>query len=279
MWLKHAIRKKQFFYLELYREPNLEPVTPKFCGIRHIDIQDFKLGKKSKQSAGEFIILENLTASFSHPCVMDLKLGNVNYDPGEHKPEKIRIRKLKLNTTTSGKHGVRLSGLRVYRPQNDSYISLKSTGWGDYLHDRRYFTDAIKFFLHNGYRLNTEVIPIFIERLEKILAALKSQKTFRFRATSLLFVYEGDLSNINILNPPKVDVRLIDFDHAVVSPEPGSEDANGVNIGVSELIDFFKQILYSSRRTLSRYELLSPKIPHTIWKGKKGSIGCEVHEK
>jgi hypothetical protein len=264
------------FYLELHREPILEPLTAKFWEIRHIEVNEHKDYKRRNQTEGQFIILENLTSSFSYPCVMDLKLGNINYDVAEHKIDKIRLRKLKLDVTTAGKHGVRLSGLRVYRPRYDSYLTRTSKHFGDYLHAKWQLKRAIKLFLHDGYRIRTEIIPMFIQRLKKLLVALKSQKTFKFRASSVLFLYEGDLPNVNILNPI-VDLRLIDFDHASISPEPVLEDTTGVTLGVSELIDIFKQILYSSRRTRSDSELLSitKVVPTAVFESPKGSISDE----
>jgi hypothetical protein len=265
------------FYLELYREPILEPLTPKFWEIRRMQVNNIKEPyRRPKQTEGEFIILENLTASFTHPCVMDLKLGNINYDVAEHKIDKIRLRKIKLEVTTAGKHGVRLTGLRVYRPRYDNYLTRNSKQFGDYLHAKWQLKRAIKLFLHDGYRLRTEIIRMFIQRLKKLLVALKSQKTFQFRASSVLFIYEGDLPNVNILNPI-VDVRLIDFDHASISPEPLLEDTNGVILGVSELVDIFKQILYSSRRTRSDSELhrITKVVPTTLWESEKGSISDE----
>jgi len=262
------------FYLELHREPILEPLTPKFWEIRQMEVNNFQQFKRPNQTEGEFIILENLTSSFSHPCVMDVKLGTINYDVADE-IEKIRLRKLKLDVTTAAKHGVRLSGLRVYRPRYDSYLTRNTKQFGAYLHTKWQLKRAIKLFLHDGYRLRTEIIPMFIQRLKKLLAALKSQKTFRFRASSVLFIYEGDLSNVNILKPI-VDVRLIDFDHSSISPEPVLEDTSGTAFGVSELIEILKQILYSSRRTKSDSELLSiTKVPTTFFESPNGSISDE----
>jgi hypothetical protein len=263
------------FYLELYREPILETVTPKFWEIRRLNVDSLGDYRRHFQTE-EFIILENLTHSFSHPCVMDLKLGTINYDVAIHQIDKIRLRKLKLDVTTAGKHGVRLSGLRVYRPHNDSYLTRNSKQFGDYLHAKWQLKRAIKLFLHDGYRLRIEIVRMFIQRLTKLETALKSQKTFRFRSSSVLFIYEGDLQN-NVHINPIVDLRLIDFDHAVISPEPLLEDTTGVTLGVSELIDIFKQILYSSRRTKSDSELrsITKVVPTTLFKSPKGSISDE----
>jgi len=244
------------FYQHIHTEPLLEPLVPKYWEIRHIDYIN-EDNRRYFQTQGEFLILENLTAAISHPCVMDLKLGNINYDPSRHKPDKIRLRKLRLESTTAGKLGVRLSGLRVFRPRYDNYLICTSK-YTYHLHTEWHLKRAIKLFLHDGYRLRTELIPMFIQRLKQLLRALKSQTTFDFLSSSVLFIYEGDLQTVKETKTAKlspVDVRLIDFDHASIRPHPITEDSNGTTLGISALINLMKKILFSAKKTISDSKL------------------------
>jgi hypothetical protein len=253
------------FYQHIHSEPLLEPLVPKYWKNIHIDniSDDYR---RSFQTPGEFIILENLTSGFNHPCVMDIKLGNINYDPSRHLQEKIRMRKVKLGSTTSGKLGVRLSALRVFRPRHGNYLIHTSKTF-HHLHTERHLKWVLKLYLHDGYRLRTELIPMFIKQLKELLSALKNQTTFEFLSSSVLFIYEGDLENVQENKPAtkgtRVVVRLIDFDHASIRPHPpgiigGQQEAvdpTGVILGISTLINILQKILFCAKKPKTDSEI------------------------
>lgn len=56
--------------------------------------------------------MEDITSSFHHACVLDLKLGKKNYYQ-QHSTEEKRLRKIKQTASTAAKLGLRLSGIRV----------------------------------------------------------------------------------------------------------------------------------------------------------------------
>jgi len=205
---------------------------------------------------------------------MDLKLGNRNYDPSRHQLDKIRVRKLRLQSTTSGKLGVRISGLRVYRPRYNNYLTRSATSFGDHIHSEWHLKRAIKLFLHDGYRLRTELIPLFIDRLKKLLKAVKTQRTFDFLSSSVLLIYEGEIEKVkdsNVSRFTSVDVRLIDFDHASLKIHPTAEDTTGTTIGISTLIGIFRKILYSAKKIRSDSELQRTFVMPKIMRSPKGS--------
>ncbi len=57
----------------------------------------------------QFACLENLTTSFKHPCMVDLKMGSLAYNP-----LKSQKQQLKIKNSTSGSVGFRISGMEVY---------------------------------------------------------------------------------------------------------------------------------------------------------------------
>lgn len=59
------------------------------------------------------IVLENLTAGYKHPCIIDLKMGRRSWDEEVHDELEISWRKIRANATTSSDLGFRLGGLRV----------------------------------------------------------------------------------------------------------------------------------------------------------------------
>lgn len=58
-------------------------------------------------------MLENLTAGYKYPCVIDLKMGTKAWDEEVHTDLQIKWRKIKVRATTSADFGFRLGGLRV----------------------------------------------------------------------------------------------------------------------------------------------------------------------
>jgi len=149
------------FYEHIHTEPILQPLVPKFLEIRHIENikDDFQ---RYFHTPGEFIILENLTAGFVHPCVIDLKLGNVNYDPSRHNRDKIRVRKLKLSSTTSGNLAMRIAAVRVFRSRYGNYLTLHSK-FAHHIHTESHLRSYLELTLHDGYRLRTELIPSILK--------------------------------------------------------------------------------------------------------------------
>ena len=53
------------------------------------------------------------------------------------------------------------------------------------------FQETLTEFLHNGYRLRSELIDLIVERLRALHAMLSKQNTFRFYSSSLLVMYDG----------------------------------------------------------------------------------------
>lgn len=77
-------------------------------------------------------------------------------------------------------------------------------------------------------------------------------------ASSVLLIYEGDTDDA-LSSRPKVDVRLIDFDHTEIL-EDGEEphdgyDSAGTRWGVRNLIHFFRKLAYALQTHVSTSNL------------------------
>lgn len=89
------------------------------------------------------------------------------------------------------------------------------------------------------------VIELFISKLEE-LARVFSVNQHRFIASSLLFIYEGEINNLD--NADNCDsylpsLYLIDFGH--VTPLPSNKVDEGVLHGIHSIINTFKNLTAS----------------------------------
>ncbi|KAG8231313.1 hypothetical protein J437_LFUL006969 [Ladona fulva] len=138
----------------------------------------------------DFILLENLTARFKQPCVLDLKVGTRQYGDSAS-PAKVRSKMMKVATTTSGKIGLRLGGMQVYQVTTRRFL-CRNKLFGRALTIEG-FRMALVQFLHNGWHIRLDVVKPLLERLEALEGILTRLGAARFYTCSLLCLYEGEL--------------------------------------------------------------------------------------
>lgn len=252
MVCKPLIPRECEFYQTIYREfPQLIPLTPAFHGSITIRNQISNKQEDAPMSAdeliihrntslvhnylnnstippfipsniSEYIVLQDLTAGMSKPCAMDMKVGT------------------RQRFTTSTLLGFRLCGMRVHR-------------WsGLYSVDRLFgrgltpdtVEDAVAAFLFDGERVRTELIPSILEGLERIISVIEDPSfPYRFYTSSLLFIYEGD-QKAAAAHPerPLVQLKIIDFAHAVPKNHKDGEGDDGFLFGLRNLVILFQNI-------------------------------------
>jgi len=240
MVCKHLIPREYQFYQTIYNSfPQLIPLIPEFHGSITLHSPSSSIVPSSPSSSPsdaasvvpfssacdesddvyEFVVLQDLTAGMLKPCAMDMKVGTRHRFP------------------TSKLLGYRLCGMRVHR-------------WaGLYAVDRLFgrgltpenVEDPVAAFLFDGERVRTELIPSILQGLHRIISTLKDPSfPFRFYTSSLLFIYEGDQSTQTI---PHVDLKIIDFAHAIPKSDKDGEDDDGFLFGLQNLVVLFKNIL------------------------------------
>uniref|UniRef100_A0A7S0BL78 Kinase n=1 Tax=Rhodosorus marinus TaxID=101924 RepID=A0A7S0BL78_9RHOD len=189
--------------------------------------------RKRQKPMRLYVCLEDLTAKFYRPCILDVKLGVRTYDDDASPEKKLRHQE-KVRNTTSGKYGVRLSGMQVYMRREGDYL-FRDKYHGRTL-KREGLVTSFRDFFDNGDGLRRDVVSRCKSKLECLKSYVDAQRLFYFYSSSLLIVYEGDEE----VTKPSVDVRMIDFAHT----QPSFDRSDpGCSLGVSTLVKILDEIL------------------------------------
>jgi hypothetical protein len=203
-----------------------------------------------------YLMLEDLTAPYRRPCVMDIKMGVQTWD--EDAPlDKVLQERGKYPTQQAV--GFRLTGMRVWDTAAGRYRE-HGRGFG-YALGEDDLVRGFAEFLHDGTRLRVELIPQLLARLHAIREWMAGQAEHRCYGTSLLLLYDGgdgeeEEAGVHAATargrrklapgapapPPRVDVRMIDFAHVwPIRDGPGGRDT-GYLLGLDRVIGYLEQL-------------------------------------
>lgn len=171
------------------------PVVPGNTGAPHSEEPNNPENalQQSDERVQHFILLEDLTAGMSRPCVLDLKMGTRQYGI-EADEKKQRSQRRKCQMTTSRELGVRVCGMQIWNVKTQSYI-FEDKYFGRDLKAGKEFQDALKRFFWDGtsYKAATKHIPVILEKISQLERMIKNLPGYRFYASSLLMLYDrGD---------------------------------------------------------------------------------------
>ncbi|SNX86465.1 related to ARG82 - dual-specificity inositol polyphosphate kinase required for regulation of phosphate-and nitrogen-responsive genes [Melanopsichium pennsylvanicum] len=221
------------------------------------------------------IVLENLTFGYEKPNVCDIKLGTQLWDEDATDEKRQRMVKAAAGTT-SGSHGIRLTGWQTYDVKTQSYhVVPKAFGKTikpEHLDlgmrmllacpeedDAERAEMVLAGSSIKGDTLSLRLPSLADELVVRMLCnhlikdleelhAIFSEIEVRMRGASLLLIYEGEPSRVsrsvaqsNDVDEGKAQVRLIDFGHATIVPGQGPD--KGVLLGLSTVLDLAKKQL------------------------------------
>eukprot|EP00568_Trieres_chinensis_P014688 CAMPEP_0183321280 /NCGR_PEP_ID=MMETSP0160_2-20130417/68477_1 /TAXON_ID=2839 ORGANISM="Odontella Sinensis, Strain Grunow 1884" /NCGR_SAMPLE_ID=MMETSP0160_2 /ASSEMBLY_ACC=CAM_ASM_000250 /LENGTH=407 /DNA_ID=CAMNT_0025488183 /DNA_START=291 /DNA_END=1515 /DNA_ORIENTATION=+ len=220
------------------------------------------------------LLLSDATANFSRPCAIDLKMGQQSYEPDAPLDKCEReIRKYQHQK----EFGFRIVGMRIYdpgHPECDGYGFRRfDKFFGRSLGSREEVKNALRTFvsiapglvsqasaddiLSNGYsnrtvspssaaevcpKVRTRVITNFLAQLRVISGWFQENTAIAFFSSSILMVYEGDLSVGS--NRDVTNLKMIDFSH--VRRQAGGD--SGYLYGLKTVISLFQEILHEAQQ-------------------------------
>lgn len=175
----------------------LADVVPEYLGQESLD------GKL-------WIVMENICAGFSKPCLMDLKMGTQTWSTNAL-PEKIASQQAKAARTTTERLGVRITAgaVRHYWGSPLQEVGYKK---GQEIATEPQFQETLYKYL-----FSKTLRDQCLEEITHFLAWFEVQTQYQFRGCSLLLAYDADLEH-----PDELRVALIDFAH--VDRFPGQRD-------------------------------------------------------
>ncbi|CAF1334460.1 unnamed protein product, partial [Didymodactylos carnosus] len=214
------------------------------------------MGNNVEHTVSEtFMLLENITARFKYPCVLDLKMGKRQYgDVDSDKKKLSKIQKCELSTSST--LGTRVCGMQVYQANSGRYMFFDKYAGRSLTIDG--FKQTLRQYLDNGVQIRTDVIQPILERLHTLYTVICTLSRYRFYSGSLLIIYEGSqqqqeqsMSDESRL----IDIRMIDFAHSLRAPTSSDVGSlhtgpdNGYLFGLNKIMEFLKDILIEKSTT------------------------------
>ncbi|OCF44422.1 hypothetical protein I317_01682 [Kwoniella heveanensis CBS 569] len=167
--IKPALPREIAFYQTLNSASKEDPIrrfkpfVPRFYGTLRLEGQLSSTGdverlhNQGKEEVPESVVIENLSHAFTHPNIMDVKLGTVLYGPDASDEKRARMDKQARETTTH-ETGVRLTGCQTWHAPSSSYISTPKS-FGKTISVSQLPSGMVRFFPLPTDTIGSLVIP------------------------------------------------------------------------------------------------------------------------
>lgn len=189
------------FYKRIKNTP-LYQCVPKFFGMKKENLNNNNNNDIKQTKPKYWLLLQDLTANMTSPCIADLKIGTRTYEINVPLTKQERQKSLLKGTTTLS-HAVRCIDIAV-RKNNEVLQS-----WNRKVGRKMSWTDlqkALEIFLSSKQRVEQFKDQLKVLR-EKLVETYNVLPNMRLYSASILIVYDGDKENGQLF------VKLIDFGH------------------------------------------------------------------
>jgi hypothetical protein len=209
---KPLIPREDMFYKQTRMTP-LANVIPSYCG-----------------STENWLLLQDLTAGMSSPCIADLKLGTRSFELNAP-PEKVCRQLSHIVNTTTQTHAVRCIDICVRKEGRVVQRWGRRQGHSMTIDQLQ---SCLQLFLPGNRR--RQFLRAIFDLKEALVQTQVIFPNLRLYSASVLAVYDGDKDG------GQVSVKLIDFAHAYIDiaaeggmPGDPSFDDNSIN-GLESMI-------------------------------------------
>ena len=218
---------------------------PRFFGIESVGFTN------GVHVTEQFLVLEDITDGFSHPNIIDVKIGSQTWGPDASEGKIAQEKSKYLGTKIP--FGFSILGMLVHafdQPNNNnnsqknptSVVKKYDKSFGKELKQDQTQQVAEIYFNHDQ-KPPVELIEIAVEKISAILKVFEDQRKYKFYASSLLMAYDAQavkkfkakLISFEDLKMA-VNVRVIDFAH--VFEANGERDENFIT-GLTNFLDLF----------------------------------------
>ncbi|KAE9556546.1 hypothetical protein FO519_000240 [Halicephalobus sp. NKZ332] len=189
----------------------LRGFVPQYFGKRVINIANRDY---------EFIEMEDITYPFKKPCIMDIKIGQVTYDPDASEKKKATE---SIKCPLQREFGFRILGYRLH-PDDQGNVRVQDKNWGRTRTHNNIGAAFEEYLQATSTESKKKIVESFLKDLSLISAWFESQEAVQVYSSSLLFVYEGDSSSETL-----PIVKMIDFSHVFYEEKKDSNYIHGLN--------------------------------------------------
>jgi hypothetical protein len=163
-----------------------------------------------------YLALEDLTANYQCPCILDLKMGTIVTEPGIPVDE---AEKRRLKYPLQEVFGYRIVGMHVFNVNEGVHKHYKKSFAKSLTTEQMEHGEGLLAFVNNGsgsHRM--DVLRAMRDQIRPIIDWFEDQQSYTFFSSSLLFIYEGSEAAAK-LNTPSLTVKMIDHAHVLTSVE------------------------------------------------------------
>ncbi|KAK9477068.1 inositol polyphosphate kinase-domain-containing protein [Lipomyces japonicus] len=228
--IKPSVALEIEFYESLSAHVTFRQVVPPFYGVLElaeqqtvVDVQSGDL--RTTIGAERAIVLENVTAGFVKPSVIDVKLGRQLWDERASHDKRKRLDDVS-NKTTSGSLGLRIAGMKVWHAKDNKY-RIFDKSYGRSLNDDTISNGIRDFITIESVERQRVVVDKILKGIQQIQQAVESEES-RMYSASILIAYETD--------PETFDIALHEENEPKDRFEGESEDEE-LEFTVSETIE------------------------------------------